>query len=252
MPAERSCQFCGLVPKPGEPMCQSAEDADFSCKHVSIIQSGPLAGLKRGHYRAIYADPAWTYQTFSDKGKDRSPETHYECMSIDEIKALPVKEIAAKDCILFMWIIDTHAEMAFEVLKAWGFTYKTKGFTWVKLNAVDPKAPKAVDDASAYFTGMGHWTRANPEDCLLATKGKPSRKEDGKGVRRLIVAERREHSRKPDEVYGRIEALVPGPYVELFSRAGRPGWDAMGNEVGKFPTVADLSAEELVDIEGLI
>ena len=102
-----------------------------------------------------------------------------------------------------------------------------------------------VSDPSAFFTGMGFWTRANPEDCLLGTIGHPKRNEGGKGVRRLVIAERREHSRKPDELYDRIETLVPGPYCELFSRSSRAGWDQMGNQLGKFDGIDPLEDEEI-------
>lgn len=245
-PPSPHCKFCGLIE---DKICRTAAQSQ-SCPHEpsEFVESGPLAGLRRKHYRVIYADPPWTFQTHSDEGKDRSPEQHYACMTLDDIKALPVQEIAARDCVLFMWIIDTHLPQALEVISAWGFTYKTKGFNWVKLNRLpeDVRATPEVTDPSAFFTGMGFWTRANPEDCLLATCGQPKRKEDGKGVRRLVVAERREHSRKPDDVYARIEALVPGPYCELFSRSTRAGWDAMGNEIGKFKHTA-AGAPELED-----
>ncbi len=244
-----ACSYCGLVTLAP---CGSALQG-ANCPHAPdspVIAEGPLRGLRRKHYRVIYADPPWTYETYSDKGKGRSPEQHYECMALDDIKAMPVAEIAAKDCVLFMWVIDTHLPMALDVIKAWGFTHKTKAFNWVKLN--QKGAEKEPDDPSAYFTGMGHWTRANPEDCLLATRGKPQRNEGGKGVRRLVVAERREHSRKPDDVYSRIETLVPGPYCELFARTARPGWDQAGDQVGKFgyryvPPVDD-ELDEIMDL----
>lgn len=173
-------------------------------------------------YRCILADPPWLYATYSDAGKDRSPEQHYGCMDLAALKALPIARLADKDCALFMWCIDTHTPQAFELIEAWGFTFKTKAFEWVKTNAKSP----------GFFTGMGHWTRANSESCWLATKGKPKRQ--AKDVRRLIVAPRREHSRKPDEIHERITRLVPGPRLELFGRAEVPGWDVWGNEVTKF------------------
>lgn len=248
---EPHCQYCGLVDKS---RCKSRAQAE-DCPHAPIegkspvIQSGSLAGLRRGHYGAILADPPWTFTTRSDKGKGRSPETHYDCMTLDEIKAMPVREIAAKDCVLFMWVIDTHLFMAAEVIEAWGFVYKTKGFNWIKANKGGLDMP--AGDPGTFFTGMGFWSRANPEDCLLATKGSPKRQDAS--VRRLIVAERREHSRKPDETYERIEALVNGPYCELFARTARPGWDQVGNEVGKFGLrYQPPSEDELAEIEDLI
>lgn len=243
---EAHCAFCGLVDKHH---CRDAGAAE-DCPHAPVegkspvIRSGPLAGLRRRHYRAILADPPWSFVTRSDKGKDRSPEQHYVCMSLPEIKALPVAEIAAKDCALFMWTIDTHVQMALDVIAAWGFTYKTRAFVWAKTNAGGGDMPAGED--KAWFKGMGFWTRANPEDCLLATTGSPQRQ--NKAVRRLLVAERREHSRKPDETYDRIEALVPGPYAELFSRSSRAGWDAMGLEVGKFSTLSPIEQAEIEDL----
>jgi N6-adenosine-specific RNA methylase IME4 len=170
------------------------------------------------HYKVIYADPPWTFATYSRKGKGRSAEAHYDCMSFVDIMTLPVIQWAADDCVLLLWTTDPLLEKAFEVIRAWGFTYKTVGFYWAKLNK-----PTASGNDPGFFTGLGFWTRANPELCLLATRGKPRRKRAD--VRKLIVSPRREHSRKPDEAYDRIEALCEGPYLELFARFSRPGWD---------------------------
>lgn len=201
---------------------------------ADLIETGPFAGLVRNGYAALLIDPAWSFTTRSPKGMGRSPDMHYSTMSIAEIKALPIKDLLAKNAVVFLWVIDTHLEYAFEIIKAWGLTYKTVGFYWAKTNK----------DGSD-FTGMGYWTRANPEAtlvlvdpdetspiCLLASHGKPKR--ESKSVRRLILSQRREHSRKPDEAHERIEALVPGPYLELFCREGRPGWSAWGNQINKF------------------
>lgn len=184
-------------------------------------------------YRVIYADPPWTFATYSRKGKGRSPEAHYDCMTLEDIKALPVAEWAADDCVLLLWATDPLLEKAFEVIRAWGFTYKTVGFYWAKLNR---SAPPQTFDRASFFTGLGFWTRANPEPCLLATRGRPKRK--SADVRKLVVAPRREHSRKPDEIYGHVEALCDGPYLEMFARGARPGWDAWGAEAGLFDTGA--------------
>lgn len=242
------CSFCGLVDK----TCCRTEMESEDCPHApvegkgAVIRTGAFAGLKRRHYQAIVADPPWSFLTRSDAGKGRSPEQHYDCMSLDQIKKLPVSEIAAKDCVLILWTIDTHLPMALDVISAWGFTFKTKAFTWVKTNK--GASTLGATEPEAYFTGMGFWTRANPEDALLATVGSPKRHESGKGVRRLVLAPRREHSRKPDEILSSVEALVPGPYCELFSRTTRPGWDQMGNETGKFNRVSPLED----DIQALI
>ena len=187
-------------------------------------------------YRVIYADPPWTFSTYSRKGKGRSAEAYYDCMSLEEIKAVPVKQWAAKDCVLFLWTTDPLLEQALGVIRAWGFTYKTIGFHWAKL-----KQSAAHDQYThqSFFSGLGFWTRANPELCLLATRGNPHRRKAN--VQKLVISPRREHSRKPDEVYDRIEALCDGPYLELFARSTRDGWHNRGVEVdafesGKVPT----------------
>lgn len=192
---------------------------------MTLAAMPPLAGC----YRAIYADPPWRFATYSDKGKGRSAEAHYDCLSLPEIQALPVGEWAAPDAVLFLWTTDPMLDRSLEVLRAWGFVYKTVAFHWVKLNQrCDGEQLTARD----FFTGMGFWTRANPELCLLATRGRPRRR--ATDVPRLLLAPRREHSRKPAEAYGRIERLVEGPYLELFARTSRPGWDALGNQAGLF------------------
>ena len=173
-------------------------------------------------YGVIYADPPWSFKTYSDKGKDRSPEQHYNVLSLTDISLLPVSNIAKPDAVLLMWVIDPLLDKAFEVINAWGFKYKTVAFTWAKTNKTKPGS----------FTGLGYWTRGNPEMCLLATKGKPKRL--SKSVPQLVVEQRREHSRKPDIMYSHIENLLEGPYIELFARTKRPGWDAWGNQVDKF------------------
>ena len=173
-------------------------------------------------YNVIYADPPWTFKTYSDKGKDRSPENHYNVMSLKDICNLPISKIANDNSVLLMWVVDPLLDKAFEVINAWGFKYKTVGFTWAKTNR----------KSMGFFTGLGYWTRGNPEMCLLATKGKPKRV--SKSVPQLVVEQRREHSRKPDIMYNHIENLLEGPYIELFARTQRSGWDSWGNEVDKF------------------
>ena len=171
-------------------------------------------------YKIIYADPSWKYQ---DKGCNGNCESHYPTMSIEDLCNLPIRDITDDDCVLFMWATYPNLKEAFEVIEAWGFKYKTVAFTWVKKNK----------KSDSYFTGLGYWTRANPEICLLATKGKPKR--ISKGVRNLVVSRIREHSRKPDEVRDRIVELMGDiPRIELFAREGTEGWDVWGNETTKF------------------
>ena len=184
---------------------------------------------RQGQYRVVYADPPWTFATFSRKGKGRSAEAHYDCLPLPDIKRLPVGDWAARDCVLMLWTTDPLLDKAMEVIEAWGFTYKTIGFYWAKLNK---SASRLVYNDKSFFTGLGFWTRANPELCLLATRGHPRRR--SAGVKKLVVSPRREHSRKPDEIYERIEALCEGPYLEMFARTERPGWDCWGLDTGAF------------------
>lgn len=183
-----------------------------------------MSGL-RAESAVLLVDPPWSFATYSSKGLGRSAAAHYDCLSVEEMKNLDVKALAARDCVLFLWVTDPFLKRAFEVIEAWGFTYKTVGFYWVKTSYVDPFGRPI---------GTGYWTRANPEQCLLATRGHPKRlKAD---VPKLIEAPRREHSRKPDEIYSRIERLCAGPYTELFARQRRPGWDvAFSNEADTGP-----------------
>jgi N6-adenosine-specific RNA methylase IME4 len=166
-----------------------------------------------GTYGVICADPPWSFSTYSDKGKGRSAEAWYDCLTLDEIKTLPVQDFAGENCVLFLWITDPLLPKGIEVIESWGFTYKTVGFYWAK----------TAKDTKTFPIGTGYWTRANPEQCLLATRGKPKPK--AHNVRRLLISPRREHSRKPDEIYNRIERLVDGPYLELFARYPRDRWD---------------------------
>lgn len=201
------------------------------------------ADWPEGRYAAILADPPWHWKSWSDFADNpkafaqisdsRSVAKHYSLLSNDEIAALPVSDLAAPDCVLFLWFCWPQLRHALDVIDAWGFTYKTCAFAWMKAN------PRQIDlfreDADVDML-LGYWTRANSEACLLATRGKPKRL--AADVRQGIIEPRREHSRKPDCVHERIERLVAGPYLELFARQTRPGWTAWGNEVGKFDAEA--------------
>ena len=170
-------------------------------------------------YKIIYADPPWEYRVWSKKGQGRSAESHYPTMRLEDIKALPVEKLADKNCVLFMWITFPMLNEAISVLKAWGFTYKTVGFVWVKQNK----------KSSSLFWGMGYWTRANAELCVIATKGNPKRQSCG--VHQIIMSPVEEHSKKPDEARKRIVELIGDvPRIELFERQSTDGWDAWGNE----------------------
>ena len=154
-------------------------------------------------------------------------------MSAADIMKMPVADLAAPDCMLFMWICWPNLLESLETIKNWGFEYKTCGFMWMK---ADVSTINMFDDAVDTYMGLGYYTRANSEACLLATRGKPKRLDAG--VRQGIIAPRREHSRKPDGVHERIERLVDGPYCELFGRQKRKGWTVWGNQTEKFAEIA--------------
>lgn len=199
---------------------------------VTQITAGPFAGLQRNGYGLILADPAWSWVSYAGKGSapHRTADEPYKVMTRDDLLALPVADLAAPDCVLIMWTIGSHLDQAIELGRAYGFTYKTDVLVWVKTGKNDPNVRPI---------SMGKWSRKQTETALLFSRGSPSRLDAG--VRQLletdchvIYAPKREHSRKPDEQYDRIERLCAGPYVELFARTQRPGWDAWGDEVGKF------------------
>ena len=174
--------------------------------------------LPTDKFKIIYADPPWTFKTWSSKGKAKSPK--YDVMTIEDIKNLPVNNIADDDCVLFIWVTYPNLLEGLETIKRWGVKYKTCGFSWIKKNK----------KADSLFWGLGYWTRANNEICLLATKGKPKRV--SRSVHQVVMDKIREHSRKPDCVRDRIVELCGDlPRIELFARQRTPGWDVWGNEV---------------------
>lgn len=184
-----------------------------------------------GKYGAILADPPWQFQFWSDKGRgDRAAENHYNTMPSSEIGELPVGDLAADDCVLFLWTGWPYLPQALALIEHWGFEYKTCAFDWMKAHAGQIEMFKDDHDVQV---GLGWWTRSNSEPCLLATRGKPKRL--NADVRMGIISPRREHSRKPEGVHQRIERLVGGPYLELWARQStRPQWKFWGDEIDRF------------------
>lgn len=171
-------------------------------------------------YDIIYADPPWRFKGYSQKGERRNAEKYYHTMDIEDIKSLPVERIAGDDCILFLWVIFPCLLEGISVMQSWGFTYKTCGFNWVKRNK----------KADTFFKGLGFWTRSNSEICILGTKGRPKRA--SRAVPQVCDARIMEHSRKPDEIRGRIVELCGDlPRIELFARQRCEGWDCLGDEI---------------------
>lgn len=170
-------------------------------------------------YQIVYADPPWSY----DNKKNCDPKMGgitYSVMSLDAIKTLPIEALADKNCALFMWVTMPKLQEGLDVIKAWGFQYRTCAFCWVKQN------PKN----DGIYSGLGHWTNGNAELCLFAKKGHPKR--IAKNVKQIVMAHRSRHSEKPAEVRDRIVSLMGDlPRVELFARQLVEGWDCWGNEV---------------------
>jgi N6-adenosine-specific RNA methylase IME4 len=180
-----------------------------------------IQGLPNNRYGVILADPPWRFEPYSRvTGMDRAAENHYPTSPLKEIKALDVRSIAAHDCVLFLWATVPMLPQALEVMTTWGFAYKSN-FAWAK----DRK-------------GTGYWSRNQHELLLIGTRGRVPAPAPGTQRSSLIAAPVREHSRKPDEVYGLIESYFPSlPKIELHARgaASRPGWIQWGAEA---PTLA--------------
>lgn len=202
-----------------------------------------FAGLPRRHFAAIVADPPWHFRArtalqVGNWTSRRDAEKHYPVMGVDDIAALPVRSLAADDAHLFLWTTGPCLRQSFEVIEAWGFRYSAVAFTWVKLKrSHDPNQLRILPSAEHdLHVGLGLTTRKNAEFCLLGRRG--SARRESKSVREIIMAPVREHSRKPDAAYERVQTYCAGPYLELFARTERPGWTCWGNEVGKFGAAA--------------
>jgi N6-adenosine-specific RNA methylase IME4 len=202
----------------------------------------PFDGLPRGHFRAIAADPPQRFKSYTalqvaNWNSRRDVEKHYDCMTIEEIAALPVRDLAHPEgCHLWLWITGPNLMRANEIIEGWGFRYSSIAFAWMKLRPGYVERQPRLFSERDLNVGLGLTTRHNVELCLLARHGNARRLD--KGVREVVLAKRREHSRKPDEVYARIERYCAGPYLELFARERRPGWVAWGDEVNKFGAVS--------------
>lgn len=168
-------------------------------------------------YNIIYADPPWRY---NDRKCNGACENHYSTMKIEDICKLPIKNIAADDCVLFLWTTYPMLQEAMLLIDSWGFKYKTIGFQWIKQNK----------SGNGFFFGLGRWTRGNTEPCLIAVKGKPKRMANN--ISQLVFSPIGAHSQKPEIVKENIVKLMGDlPRIELFARQKTEGWDVWGNEV---------------------
>jgi len=186
-------------------------------------------------FSIILADPPWRFKVWSrETGCGRAADAHYPTMELDDLKRLPIWKIAAENCALFLWTPPPLLQEGLEVIKSWGFKFKTVAFTWIKLNK----------KSGGLFFGMGYWTRANPEFCLLATKGQIKRV--NKSVHSVIISPIRKHSQKPPEVRERIVRLLgPLPRIELFAREICKGWVSVGDEIDGRDIRSVLNSEEV-------
>jgi N6-adenosine-specific RNA methylase IME4 len=171
-----------------------------------------LTKIEPASVGVILADPPWEWLPYSNKGKGRSAEAHYDLLSAGLIGDLPIYRYLKSNAVLFLWIHNSMLPDGLATMDHWGFIYKSRGFTWLK----------TTKDGSRLRMGMGKWTRYSSELCLLGTRGKPKPKshsvcEAFESVNGTIAAPVREHSRKPDEIYPLIEELCEGPYLELFA-----------------------------------
>ena len=204
----------------------------------------PFADLLGQRFSAVSADPPWNFKARAPANQNsksrRDVERHYDTMRLPDIKALPVADIAAKDCHLFLWATGPNLPAAFDVMAAWGFKFSAMGFVWIKMKrSFDARQLRVLPSIeSDLHVGLGFTTRKNAEFCLLGRRGNARR--EAKNVREVIMSAVREHSRKPDEAYARIERYCAGPYLELFARESRPNWTTWGNQRDHFD--ADLAA----------
>lgn len=175
-------------------------------------------------YDLIMADPPWSFDCWSVGGNSKNAKAHYDCMTTQEICELAVGQLASGDAVLWLWATNPMLPEAIEVMKAWGFEFKTAG-TWIK----------TTKSGKLHF-GTGYHLRSANEPFLIGTVGNPK---TGKSQRSAFMGQARQHSRKPEEAYSAAEAWMPtARRLDLFSRETRPGWDNWGNEADKFDEVA--------------
>lgn len=191
-----------------------------------LIEDGIFRGLPRNHFGVVAIDPPWHFKSGVNA---RHALAHYPTMTMPAIRALPVLDLAAPDCALFLWTSAPFLDQSISVMKGWGFRYTSIAFTWLKLQKRHRDALFLDKDV---FIALGHTSRKSTEICLLGKRGKPNRL--SRSVHEVIIAARREHSRKPEAFYDRAVALYPSPAIDVFSRQARPGWYQFGDEADKF------------------
>ena len=187
-----------------------------------------------GKFGTILADPPWVFTNRTGKIAPEHKRLHrYTTMTNEEVISLPVCEMAADKCHLYLWVPNALVTLGLQVMEAWGFTYKTN-IIWYKVRK----------DGGPDRRGVGFYFRNVTEMVLFGIKGKVRTLQPGRTMPNIVISRKREHSRKPDELYEVIEQCSPGPYLELFARAVRPGWSQWGNELESYqPPINIYTAE---------
>jgi N6-adenosine-specific RNA methylase IME4 len=211
--------FPGMEPATEAAALEAAATGERAFR--AALNGWPFGDLPMFGFDLIMADPPWRFQLWSEKGEGKSAQAHYRTMAIEDIERLPVGDLAAPDCLLWLWCTAPMLPQQLKVMERWGFRYVTMG-AWAK---------RTKHDKSAF--GGGYVLRSAAEPFVLGKVGEPVIV--SKSVRNLVSGQVREHSRKPEAAYAAAESLMPhARKVELFSRANRPGWMAFGDEIGKF------------------
>lgn len=184
-----------------------------------------LRAFGRKRFSTILADPPWQFQNRTGKmAPEHKRLSRYPTMGLEEIKALPVKNIVNSTAHLYLWVPNALLADGLQVMESWGFTYKTN-LIWYKVRK----------DGGPDRRGVGFYFRNVTEMILFGVRGKNARTlQPGRSQENMIVSQKREHSRKPDEQYDLIEACSPGPYLELFARGPRAGWSVWGNQAEEY------------------
>ncbi len=201
-----------------------------------------------GGFPVLSIDAPWPFETYSEAGQGKSASQHYDTMTMDDIGALPLDVLMAQDCVVFAWVTWPTMPSWMRIIESWGLRFGSLAWEWIKWNP----------ETGLYAFGAGYGSRKNLEPCLMLVRGEPQLRKplsffgvtderaSSRSVRDFIFAmpldciraPRREHSRKPDEHFDRVEQMFDGPYCELFAREARKGWAAWGNEVTKFAGAA--------------
>ena len=177
-----------------------------------------------GKFRTILADPPWRFQNSTGKvAPEHKRLARYPTLSFQEIMDIPVNSVADENCHLYLWVPNALLAEGLETMKKWGFTYKTN-IIWYKIRK----------DGGPDGRGVGFYFRNVTEIILFGIKGKMRTLQPGRTQVNIILSRKREHSRKPDELYKIIESCSSGPYLELFSRGSRKGWTSWGNQASKY------------------